>query len=55
MSYILEAKGLNTFYGRSHILFDVDLSVAPVNGGVREPSPRERILPPFAGHSHRGR
>ena len=29
MTYILEAKGLNTYYGRSHILFDVGLSVAP--------------------------
>lgn len=28
MSHILEAEGLNTFYGRSHILFDVSLSVA---------------------------
>ena len=28
MSYILEAVDLNTFYGRSHILFDVGLSVA---------------------------
>lgn len=27
MSHILEAVGLNTFYGRSHILFDVGLSV----------------------------
>uniref|UniRef100_A0A7C4EYI5 ABC transporter ATP-binding protein n=1 Tax=Desulfomonile tiedjei TaxID=2358 RepID=A0A7C4EYI5_9BACT len=27
MSYILEAKDLNTFYGRSHILFDVSLTV----------------------------
>jgi len=29
MSHILEAEGLNTFYGRSHILFNVSLSVAP--------------------------
>ena len=29
MSYILEAEGLNTFYGRSHILFDVGLAVSP--------------------------
>ena len=29
MSHILEAKGLNTFYGRSHILFDVSLEVSP--------------------------
>lgn len=29
MNYILEAEGLNTFYGRSHILFDVSLSVHP--------------------------
>lgn len=29
MSYILEAVNLNTFYGRSHILFDVSLSIAP--------------------------
>lgn len=29
MNHILEAIGLNTFYGRSHILFDVGLSVAP--------------------------
>ena len=28
MDYILEASGLNTFYGRSHILFDVGLNVA---------------------------
>ena len=28
MTYILEAVDLNTFYGRSHILFDVGLSVA---------------------------
>lgn len=28
MKPILEASGLNTFYGRSHILFDVSLSVA---------------------------
>ncbi len=28
MEAILEAQGLNTFYGRSHILFDVSLSVA---------------------------
>jgi len=27
MSHVLEAAGLNTFYGRSHILFDVSLSV----------------------------
>lgn len=27
MSYILEAKDLNTFYGRSHILFDVCVTV----------------------------
>ena len=27
MSHILEAVGLNTFYGRSHILFDVGLSI----------------------------
>ncbi len=27
MTYILEAVDLNTFYGRSHILFDVGLSV----------------------------
>lgn len=27
MSHILEAVGLNTFYGRSHILFDVGISV----------------------------
>jgi branched-chain amino acid transport system ATP-binding protein len=29
MSHILEAEGLNTFYGRSHILFGVTVSVAP--------------------------
>jgi len=29
MSHILEAVDLNTFYGRSHILFNVSLSVAP--------------------------
>ncbi|MGC8604474.1 MAG: ABC transporter ATP-binding protein, partial [Desulfomonilaceae bacterium] len=29
MSYILEVDRLNTFYGRSHILFDVSLSVSP--------------------------
>jgi branched-chain amino acid transport system ATP-binding protein len=29
MSAILEAIDLNTFYGRSHILFDVSFSVAP--------------------------
>lgn len=29
MNYILEAEGLNTFYGRSHILFDVGLAVSP--------------------------
>ncbi len=29
MSHILEAIDLNTFYGRSHILFDVSLSVSP--------------------------
>ncbi len=28
MSVILEATGINTFYGRSHILFDVDLNVS---------------------------
>src|SRR5512143_556871 len=28
MKPILEASSLNTFYGRSHILFDVSLSVA---------------------------
>jgi branched-chain amino acid transport system ATP-binding protein len=28
MTYILEAVDLNTFYGRSHILFDVGFSVA---------------------------
>jgi branched-chain amino acid transport system ATP-binding protein len=28
MSHILEASELNTFYGRSHILFNVNLSVA---------------------------
>jgi branched-chain amino acid transport system ATP-binding protein len=28
MTYILEAVDLNTFYGRSHILFDVGVSVA---------------------------
>ena len=27
MEAILEAQGINTFYGRSHILFDVSLSV----------------------------
>ncbi|SPF41694.1 leucine/isoleucine/valine transporter subunit; ATP-binding component of ABC superfamily [Syntrophobacter sp. SbD1] len=27
MDTILEARGLNTYYGRSHILFDIDLSV----------------------------
>jgi len=27
MSHVLEAVGLNTFYGRSHILFDVSLSI----------------------------
>lgn len=27
MEYILEAKGLNTYYGRSHILFDVGLNI----------------------------
>ncbi|MCA1960317.1 MAG: ATP-binding cassette domain-containing protein, partial [Desulfomonile sp.] len=29
MSHILEAVDLNTFYGRSHILFNVSLSIAP--------------------------
>lgn len=29
MNYILEAEGLNTFYGRSHILFNVSLAVSP--------------------------
>jgi branched-chain amino acid transport system ATP-binding protein len=29
MSFILEALDLNSFYGRSHILFGVSLSVAP--------------------------
>lgn len=29
MKSILEARGINTFYGRSHILFDVSLSVQP--------------------------
>ena len=29
MKHILEAQGLNTFYGRSHILFDVSLTVSP--------------------------
>jgi branched-chain amino acid transport system ATP-binding protein len=29
MDNILEAQGLNTFYGRSHILFDVSFAVAP--------------------------
>jgi branched-chain amino acid transport system ATP-binding protein len=29
MDNILEATGLNTFYGRSHILFDVSFNVAP--------------------------
>jgi branched-chain amino acid transport system ATP-binding protein len=29
MSHILEAEGLNTFYGRSHILFDVSIAVDP--------------------------
>jgi branched-chain amino acid transport system ATP-binding protein len=29
MENILEATGLNTFYGRSHILFDVSFTVAP--------------------------
>lgn len=29
MSHILEAVDLNTFYGRSHILFNVSLSVSP--------------------------
>jgi len=29
VNYILEADGLNTFYGRSHILFDVGLCVSP--------------------------
>jgi branched-chain amino acid transport system ATP-binding protein len=28
VNYILKADGLNTFYGRSHILFDVSLSVS---------------------------
>ncbi|MGD9817791.1 MAG: ABC transporter ATP-binding protein [Desulfomonilaceae bacterium] len=29
MNYILQAQDLNTFYGRSHILFDVSLAVSP--------------------------
>jgi branched-chain amino acid transport system ATP-binding protein len=29
MDYIIEAINLNTFYGRSHILFDVSLNIAP--------------------------
>ena len=29
MESILKAVGLNTFYGRSHILFDVDIDVVP--------------------------
>jgi branched-chain amino acid transport system ATP-binding protein len=29
MSHILEAVDLNTFYGRSHILFDVSVSIDP--------------------------
>jgi len=29
MEYILEAKNLNTFYDRSHILFDIGLNVKP--------------------------
>ena len=29
MEYILEAKNLNTYYDRSHILFDVSLDVRP--------------------------
>lgn len=29
MDYILEAKKLNTFYERSHILFDVSLNIMP--------------------------
>jgi branched-chain amino acid transport system ATP-binding protein len=28
MGHILEARGLNTYYGRSHILFDVDIDIA---------------------------
>ncbi|MEM5790127.1 MAG: ATP-binding cassette domain-containing protein, partial [Syntrophobacteraceae bacterium] len=28
MDFILEASALNTFYGRSHILFNIDLNVA---------------------------
>lgn len=29
MEYVLEAKDLNTFYDRSHILFDIGLNVKP--------------------------
>ena len=29
MDYILEAQELNTYYGRSHILFDVGLNIKP--------------------------
>jgi branched-chain amino acid transport system ATP-binding protein len=29
MEYILEAKNFNTFYDRSHILFDISLNVKP--------------------------
>ena len=29
MNYILEVDGMNSFYGRSHILFDISLSVSP--------------------------
>lgn len=29
MEYILEAEKLNTYYGRSHILFDVSLNIQP--------------------------
>jgi branched-chain amino acid transport system ATP-binding protein len=29
VNYILEVDGMNSFYGRSHILFDISLSVSP--------------------------
>ncbi len=29
MNYILEVDGMNSFYGRSHILFEISLSVSP--------------------------
>ena len=62
MKTILEAENLNTFYGHSHILFDVSLSVASGetvclmgrNGAGKTTTFRSimNLTPPRTGHIH---